>query len=129
MSIVDFPQQGTIGTSLKPKRYDIELYQGDDFAFDLIFKDSLGALIDVTEWDATVQIRKISDNSPAETPAMSVMVGGVDGKITVYLTNSNSAALDGDTEYKYDVQVMDAVSKRTYIGGKITVTEDITENV
>lgn len=126
MSIVDFPSQGTIGASLKPKRYDIELYQGDDFAFSLVFKNGSTPL-DVTAWDAIAQIKKVDDNTPGETPNMTVMIGGTDGKITIKLSNTGTAALQGTTTYKYDVQVADATTQRTFIGGLITVVEDISE--
>ena len=125
MSIVDFPSQGDIGSDLKPKRYDIELYQGDTFAFDMVFMNGETA-VDVTGWTAQAQIKKM-DSTPGETPTLGLTIGGVNGKITVDLTDTETAALAGTTEYKYDIQVSDGTSKRTFIGGKITVTEDITE--
>lgn len=126
MTIVDFPSQGVIGTSLKPKRYDIEIYQGDTFGFTLVFKNGTTP-VDVTGWTVQAQIRKTIDNSLGETPNLGVTVGTTDGKITIDLTDTESAALGGDTNYQYDIQVSDGTVKRTYIGGKITVTEDITE--
>jgi len=38
-NIIDFPQQGVIGASLRPRRYDIEIYQGDTFEVILNFKN------------------------------------------------------------------------------------------
>ena len=126
-SVIDFTQAGTIGANLKPKRYDIELYQGDTFSFDLILKDSNNAALNVTGWTALAQIKKVADNTAGETPALTATVGTTDGKITISLTSTESAALQGPTEYKYDVQLNDGSTKRTYIGGKITITEDVSE--
>lgn len=126
MSVIDFPQAGTIGSTLKPKRWDIEIYQGDTFAFALQFKDASNALINVTGWTALAQIKN-SDGTPATTPAFATTVGGADGKITIKLTDVQSNDLAAG-EYMYDVQVTDSAgNKRTYIGGRITVTEDISE--
>lgn len=125
MSIVDFPAEGEIGTDLKPKRYDIEIYQGDTFTFDMVFLNG-ATPVDVTGWTAQAQIKKM-DNTPGETPNLGITVGTTNGKITVDLTDTETAALAGTTDYKYDIQVSDGLSKRTYIGGKITVTEDVTE--
>jgi hypothetical protein len=125
MSIIDFPSEGDIGTDLKPKRYDIEIYQGDTFSFNMVFKNG-STPVDVTGWTAQAQIKKM-DNTPGETPNLDLTVGTTDGKIVVSLTDTDTAALAGTTDYKYDIQVSDGTSKRTYIGGKITVTEDVTE--
>lgn len=128
MSIVDFPSQGTVGSSLLPKRYDIVLYQGDTFKFDLILKDNTNAAINITGWTALAQIKKVSDNSAAETPSLTCTVGGVDGKVSIGIADTGTSALLEDTEYKYDVQLTDnAGNKRTFIGGIITVTGDVSE--
>src|SRR5690242_3219436 len=122
MSIVDFPSQGVIGTSRKPKRYDIELYQGDTFPFYLAFT---GSSLDVTGWSATSAVKKVSDNTVVSS---IITIGAVDTVNKRFLVTINSATLDPEEEYKYDIQVTDASSnKRTFIGGKITVTEDVTE--
>jgi hypothetical protein len=126
MSIVDFPSQGTIGTNLKPKRYDIEVYQGDTLKFDLILKQPNTTAVDVTGWVGVANIVKTTDNAAAETPELTLTVGGVDGKVTVKLSNTATAALTATTEYKYDIQLTDTDDNtRTYIGGKLTVTEDV----
>jgi hypothetical protein len=128
MSIVDFPSQGTIGTNLQPKRYDIVLYQGDDFQFNFVLKDSLGAALDLTGWSGLAQIKNKATGSAAETPALTVTVGTTNGTVNVSISSTGTDALQGDTEYKYDVQLTDAGGKkRTYIGGVITVTEDVSE--
>lgn len=125
MGVVDFPQQGTIGTTLKPKRFDIDIYQGDTFQFYLNFT---GTGLDMTGWTGTADIQKMSDSSPGETPTLGVTLDAPNTRFLVDLTDTETAALAEATAYKYDIQVTDASgNKRTFIGGKITVTEDITE--
>lgn len=125
-TVVDFPSQGTIGANLQPKRFDIVIYQGDTFKFNLALKSGITP-VDVTGWTARVAILK-SGNTPGETPEMTVLVGDVDGKITISLTGTETAALLNNTEYIYDVEIEDTDENiRTLIGGTIIVTEDITE--
>lgn len=127
MSIVDFPVQGTIGTNLLPKRFDITLYQGDTFQFNLTLSGT-GGPINLTGWSAEVDIQKTSDNSVAETPEMTATIDAAPttGIIHISLSSTGTAALNEATEYKYDVQCTDSAGNvRTFIGGLITVTDDI----
>jgi hypothetical protein len=121
-SVVDFTLQGTIGTTRKPKRYDIDMYQGDTFSFYLTLS---GAGLDVTGWTGSAKVQKISDSSPVSSV---ITVSAVDTTNKRFTISVDSDLLTPGTEYKYDVQVTDSGGgKRTFIGGKITVTEDITE--
>lgn len=126
MTIVDFPVEGTIGANLKPKRFNIEIYQGDTFRFVLAMTGPSAAVLDTTGWAGLAQIRK-TDNSPGETPELDITLDNV-GNVTVFVSNTGTAALAGATEYRYDIQLTDdATNVRTVIGGTILVTEDISE--
>lgn len=127
MTVVDFPQEGVIGADLQPKRYDIAIYKGDTFKFALKFMDDATPtpnVIDLTGFTVLSQLRTyvggviggtVSGSFTASTPGSS-------GIIT--LTLDTTALLPGD--YIYDVQLTDTSSnKRTYIGGKVTVTVDV----
>lgn len=120
-TVVDFPLVGVIGTSRKPKRYDMEIYQGDTFKFYLAF-GPIG--LDVTGWTATATVKKVSDSTVV---ASVINIGSVDTVNRRFLIAVDSDLLDPAEEYKYDVQVVSGTDKRTFIGGKITTTEDITE--
>lgn len=121
MSVIDYPSQGTIGTTRKPKRYDIDIYQGDSFSFYLVFQ---GTGIDVTGWTATSTVK----DSTGAVVSNVVTVSAVDTVNKRFTITVNSEIITPGQEYKYDVQVSDASSnKRTYIGGRITADEDITE--
>lgn len=126
MSVADFPTDKTIGTELRPKRIDIEVYQGDTFKFVVGLKDANGTLIDATGWTPLAQIKK-ADGSAGETPVMNATVDA-DG-ITVVLSDTETGALiPTNGPYKYDVQLTDLDGNvRTFFGGTIIVTEDISE--
>jgi hypothetical protein len=122
MSIVNLPSEGSIGASRKPKRFDIEVYQGDTFPFYLTFS---GASLNVTGWTATATVKKVDDGTVVNG---IITIGAVDTTNKRFLIDLDSETLLPDTEYMYDVQVIDAsANKRTFIGGIITVIEDITE--
>lgn len=128
MSITNFPIEGTVGTTLRPKRFDLEVYQGDTFTFNLVLKGNGGTPLDLTGWTALAQIKK-ADGSAGETPALDLTVGTTDGKVTISLSGTETGLLEpGSGPYKYDVQLTDtAGNKRTFIGGTIVITEDISE--
>lgn len=128
MSITNFPTEGTVGTTLRPKRFDLEVYQGDTFTFNLVLKGDGGTPLDLTGWEGIAQIKK-ADGSPGETPSLDLDIGDTNGTVVISLTGTESNALDPDSgPYKYDVQLTDtAGNKRTFIGGVITITEDISE--
>lgn len=121
MSIVDFPTQGTIGTSLKPKRFDIDMYQGDTFKFYLSFT---GPSLDVTGWTASADVKKMTDDSDV---AGVITIDAIDTVGKRFLIHVDSDLLDPESQYKYDIQVITGTERRTFIGGRITLTEDITE--
>lgn len=125
-SITDAPQQGTIGTNLQPKRFDIVIYQGDTFKFNMVLKSGASP-VSVAGWTGRAKIMKTS-GTPGETPEMTVAIGGSDGVVTVSLTKTETAALVNNTEYKYDVELTDSEGNvRTVLGGLITVTEDVSK--
>lgn len=122
MPITDFTQKGTIGASLLPSRYDIDLYRGDTFKFSLVLKDVNSVVIDITGWTGLCQVKN-SVGAVVDTP--TVTVGGTNGTVTVNMGDTSSLAED---TYSYDVQMTDTTgNKRTYIGGNVVVTGDISQ--
>ena len=122
MPITSFPQTGIIGQSLLPKRYDIEMYQGDTFEVILKFRNSLNVAIDLT---GVTYICKFVGVPPAADPATQPVVTAstpANGEVTITIVNTSS--LSG--EYQWDLQLVNGTKKRTYIGGVVTVTSDIT---
>ena len=123
MGIVDFQSQGTINASLLPKRFDLEIYQGDTLSFTITLKDSLGVVKDITGWTPLGQIRSLVDNTVIDT--FTITVDGPNGILTVSIPNTGTITAGS---YKYDIQTTDtSTNVRTWIGGNVTVIDDITE--
>jgi len=132
LTIIDFPAESTvIGANLLPKRYDVVIYQGDTFILGLTVKDELGAGIALTSspaWTAKCNFKRASELTPIKTLTSSG--GGITldasstaGKIVIKTTTDD---LTG--EYLYDFEMTDPSGNvRTYIGGKVTVTKDVTD--
>lgn len=122
MGVVNFPEAGVIGASLLPKRYDINVYQGDTFRF-VLRLGYQGQPTDLTGWTGRCHVKDTQ--------------GTIQSEATVDITNESTGEITvdfGDTgqigagEHKYDLELTDAGgNRRTYIGGKFIVTEDITE--
>jgi hypothetical protein len=122
MTIIDYEQQGTIGANLLPKRYDIQIYQGDTFEVVLNFKDAVNVGVDLTGFTGRAQF-KPTTGAPVDL-TVTTNYGAVNGAVQILL--ADTSALIGD--YSWDLELQDAGGrKRTYIGGKVTVTNDITE--
>lgn len=124
MTIIDYEQAGTIGANLLPKRYDIQLYQGDTFEVILNFKDAGNVGVDLTGFTGNCQF-KPTTGAPIDI-GVTTNFGSVDGAVQLLL--ADTSALSGD--YSWDLELVDAGGRRrTYIGGRVTVTQDITEVV
>ncbi len=124
MAVIDYTSQGTIGTTLLPKRYDITIYQGDTFEVILNFKDSAGSAVNLSGFNGLVQF-KDANNVIIATPIVTMNSNGVIGAAKIYIGDTSIIA---GGEYAWDFQLTDAAAKkRTYIGGKVTVEEDISE--
>lgn len=121
-TIIDSPSQGTIGTSLKPKRYDIEIYQGDTFEVSLEFLDATTAPVDLT--GVTVNAKIVADIDGGSPPSQPVTTGSDLPNGVVNLLIADTSGFSGT--YRWDVQLVEGTKKRTYVGGKVIVTEDIT---
>jgi hypothetical protein len=125
MSIINSPTQGA---SIKPKRFDIEIYQGDDFEFNVVLKDNTGTPLNLTGWTGIAQIKKSSDNGTAEAPQFDIEVGTTDGRVTASIAGEDTALLQPQVPYKYDLQLSDTEGKRrTFLAGTILVTEEVSE--
>lgn len=122
-SIVDFPKAGTLGTSLKPKRYDIELYQGDSFDVSISFKQSNGTPVDLSGVSIKARIVASEGGTPAPIATFDTSGSNLAGGI-VKLAIDDTSGFNGT--YSWDLQLKEGTKQRTYIGGVITVTGDIT---
>jgi hypothetical protein len=121
MSIIDFPSQGSIGTSLKPKRMDIELYQGDSFDVSIEFKQANGDPVDLT--GVTANVKFVAAGAGPTPPSQPVVdIDELTGIVNINIEDTSGFS----GEYNWDLQLVQGTKKRTYVGGVVTVTEDIT---
>jgi hypothetical protein len=129
MGVVTFPSEGTIGSSFLPKRYDITVYQGDTFKFKTVFNqppvdpETTGLPVDITGWTGLCQVK--DDTNQQLISATVTVTNPTGGEVEV---DFGDTSLVPGGEYKYDLEMTDSgLNKRTFIGGKFIVVEDITE--
>lgn len=124
MGIVDYTKQGSIGTSRLPKRFDLEIYQGDTLDEIIAFKDSNGVGVDLTGFTALVEFKNLTNETVVATPTMTINYNG-NGNVRMFIADTNVIPED---EYRWDLQLTDSGgSRRTYIGGKVIVTADVSD--
>ena len=102
MTIIDYEQAGTIGANLLPKRYDIDLYQGDTFEVVLNFKDAGNVGVDLTGFTGNCQF-KPTTGAPIDI-GVTVNYGSVNGAVQLLL--ADTSALNGS--YSWDLELQDA---------------------
>lgn len=125
MGVTNWENESTIGVSLRPKRYDIEIYRGDSFKFYLGLNDDDENPIDITGWTGRCQVRDTSGATIIDTPTVTIEGPPSDGTLLVDFGVTSDVE---PGEYKYDVETTDSGGNvRTFIGGKFTVTVDVTE--
>lgn len=124
MGIVDYTKQGSIGTSRLPKRFDLEIYQGDTLDEIIAFKDSGGVGVNLTGFTALVEFKNLDNETVVATPTMTINYNG-NGNVRMFIADTNVIP---EGEYRWDLQLTDSGgSRRTYIGGKVIVTADVSD--
>lgn len=79
-----------------PTEYDIDVYKDRDFYRIYVIKDSAGALIDISDWTVTSQIRP-TYSSTELTAQMVVAIDTVASTITTTLESAVTGAIDANT--------------------------------
>ncbi len=109
--------------------HDILIEQGATFLLNLVWKDSLGAPINLTGYTARMQVRhKITDASPLltfTTENGGIALGGALGTITLNATATQTAALTAD-QYVYDLELVTGATVTRLVQGSFTVTPEVT---
>lgn len=110
---------------------NLEIVQGSTFKHVLELRDVNGALKDLTGHTAVMQLRPVAD-SPVliielNTTNARLVMGGVDGTITMNLTAVETANLTFDTAvYDLEMTAPDTTVTRI-IGGKVILITNITK--
>lgn len=112
-----------------PGVYNKAIYQGDDDALIAIWSSG-GAVVNLTGYSAKMQV-KLSKNTAAAlatftTADGSIIIDGVNGKVTVPITAAMAASLNpGD--YYYDLQLTaGSGANSTILSGTFSVVQQVT---
>lgn len=109
--------------------YAITMDQGATFTLDLIYKDSAGQIIDLTNYTAAMQIRNSYESS---TPVLSlttsnggISITGNQGKISILATAIQTAAITAGS-YVYDLEITLGTVVSRIIQGPVNVVPEVT---
>lgn len=116
-----------------PARYDLSIYQGDDFSLTLRLREqnpdlTLGAYIDLTGATAKAEIRATAASATvlAEFTATVLDQTVTPGGLQLSLTHDQTAGLAAGVNGVWDIQVTQAGLITTYLHGNVTVTAEVT---
>ena len=110
--------------------YDIVIEQGATFTFNLTWKDSLGAPINLSGYTARMQVRK----SVKDTAKMldltvangAITLGGALGTIAIVASATLTSAMDS-VKGVYDIEVESATGVVTRLAeGEVTIKLEVT---
>ena len=123
----------------KPAQYDIDVYQDRDFSHSYIIKDSVGDLIDISDWTPTAQIRPAYDSDVLIANMVVTTVTGtstitttIDDTVTALISSTNPITLGSSTTSSNMVwdMVIDTPSERfSLITGICTFHDTVTREV
>lgn len=113
-----------------PGDYDLTIYGGATFTRRVVWKDSLGAIVDLTGYTARMQIRQ-SVRNPAvlvelTTENGGITLGGAAGTVDLLLTSTETAALTARAGV-YDLELIDSEGIVTrLLQGAVEISPEVT---
>ncbi|MBU2249196.1 MAG: hypothetical protein KKD77_20785 [Gammaproteobacteria bacterium] len=110
--------------------YSFIMEQGADFIRDITYKDSAGALVNVTNYTARMDIRSSLSSSTSlislTTENSRILVTGVSGLFTWTLTAAETMALNFNSGV-YDFEIIDPFGEvERLLQGKVTLSKEVT---
>ena len=108
-------------------RYNLIIDQGTDFALEFIVKES-GTAKDLSSgFSARAHIGATKDPAAALTKDFNCVIeeGGVAGKITAKLTNTETSAIAAG-RYYYDLELVHSAVVTRLLEGTVTITQEVT---
>lgn len=112
---------------ITPADLDVIAYQGDAFAMQVTVKDQADAVINLSGYSASMQVRAdVADLALAVAATATVTItDSANGILEAVIDQSTMQSLAGN--YRYDLQVTDdSGSVQTLLAGKFTVRQEIT---
>lgn len=110
---------------LTPARQDFKFVRGDTWKARFIFKDSDGAVIDLTGSTWLVQVRLASPDGTLFGTFSVTTTLDAEGLIDIVLDETVTANADPKATYWYDVQQTLSGDVATPVHGKINVVADV----
>ena len=112
-------------------RYDFSIKQGSTFSKVLIYKDDDGVVINLTGYQAKMQLREsVNSNVLLELTTANgrLIITPLEGKIEMHLTPAETKALSF-CKALYDLDIFTASNKYTILEGSVTLIKEVTRNV
>jgi hypothetical protein len=120
-------------------QYNIVVEQGATFTLTITYKDSSDALVNLTNYDARMEIRQAYDSSSALVTLTSasggsantsgIALGGAEGTIVVVISETDTKALTAPATNVYDLELVAANGAITrLVEGKATISPGVTQS-
>jgi len=111
-------------------QYDFSVERNTHFSFSVVWKDSTGAIVNLTGYTAELQIRSSATSSTVvqslTTANGKLVITGAQGKVTISMTPAETQALTL-RRYVYDLRVVSGTGTATrLIEGSIQVSPEVT---
>lgn len=110
------------------ERYDLYLEAGATYTDVVTFRDSAGALVNLTGYTAAMKIRPSKESSTVSlslTHSSGLALGGAAGTVTITITAAQTTTLDSG-DFVYDLKVTSAGGVATrLVEGNVTVSADV----
>ncbi len=98
--------------AIAPGTYDFTMQRASDHKFNVVFKDSGGSAVNLTDWTVEAQIWDLGRTSKAANFNVAYTNRSL-GSIDLSITDTVSTTFTAD-EYEYDVLLIDAAGLREY---------------
>lgn len=109
--------------------YNATIDQGATWSVVVTYKDSTGAVINLTGYTAAMQVRQQYSSADADltltSPSGGIVITGATGVVTITMTATQTAALE-EGFYVYDVELTSGSYKDRLIQGQLTVAPEVT---
>lgn len=108
-----------------PATRNIEIYQGDTYAHQLVLKNNANAVINITSRTYSGQIRKRRSSDTISASFTAEITDGANGVVVFTITPELTANLRAGV-YVYDFQEINGQTTTTILTGNATVTGEVT---
>ena len=107
--------------------YDITIEQGATFSLLITYRDTAGALVDLTGYTAKMDIRTAVGGSLIKTISTAsggITLGGAAGTITLAISATDTAAITSNGVY--DLELTSGSTVTRLIQGGMTLSREVT---